>query len=130
MLYLTPHSASTTGESVITGHVRVRQNLVDHAVTGDGGKGGSSLGAQHDQVGLLRACLVEQFLGGIARDDDGLDGDLACSSSGISRSRSFSISLDGAAGQNFAAILRPDHVLQDQARVVLRASSAAKAATT
>jgi len=61
---------------VITGQGELGQHLVHHAVARDGGKCRGSLGAQHNQVGLLRLALVQQFLGRVARPHDRLDGNL------------------------------------------------------
>ncbi len=58
--------------------VRMSQYLINDAMTGDGSERGSAMRAKNDEVGLLGAALVKQFLCRITGHDDGLDGDATC----------------------------------------------------
>ncbi len=109
--------------------MRVGQHFVDHAVPGDGGKGRSTLRAEHNDVGLLRPALIEQLLGRIAGNYDGLDGKVGLQF-GRNESQQLCFYLvDGASGQDFGALLGADHMLQNQAGIVLNGQLRAKLAT-
>src|SRR5579863_1665302 len=97
----------------------VGEDFVDHAMTGDGSKGGGAVSAEDDEIGLLSAALVEQFLGGVAGINNGLDGDLIAQF-GWNKAEEVGLDLfDGAAEKDFSSILGSDDMLQDQSRVVL-----------
>ena len=82
--------------------------------------------AQHNQVSLLCAALIKQFFCRVAGNHDGLHGDLVADFAEPAPAVGFDL-VEGAAGQNLGALLRPDDMLQNQARIVLRRQFRGKA---
>ena len=99
--------------------MRVGQHLVHHPEVGLGGKGRCALRAQHDQVGLLRPCLKEQFFSRVARRHNRLHGDPAPKRNRNQGDHLVLYLVDTPAGKNLMPLLGLDHMLQNQARVVL-----------
>ena len=108
----------------------VGQDLIDHTVARDGGKSRCTLRTENDQVSVLRVALIKQLLRRVAGNHDGLDGDLALQLGGNQRKHTRFHFIERTAGEELRAFLRADDVLQDEARAMLAANSAAKAATT
>src|ERR1035437_10704205 len=75
--------------------------------------------AQNYEVGLLRPPLVEQLLGGVARDDDRLHGNLLSNMAWNHRPQVGLDLIDTTAGKNLSALLGTDDMLENQARIVL-----------
>ena len=99
--------------------VGMSQYLVDHAVARDSSEGGCAMCSENKKIGLLGAALVEQFFSRITGYDDGLDGNTLAQ---FQRNEAEEVRFDvfhGAACKNLYAVLRPNDVLEDQARVVL-----------
>ena len=99
--------------------MRVRQHLVHHAVPGDGRERRCSVRAQNDQIGCLGPSLVQHLLGRVAWYHDRLNINLLLQLLGDQRNQIALDLVNRTARQNLAALLRLDHVLQDEPGVVM-----------
>ena len=103
--------------------MRMCQYLINHAMTSDGGERRSSLRTKHDQVCLLGPALIEELFGRVSWDHNGLRGDYFPQFYRNKRKHVAFYFVDGSTSKNFGALLRPDDMLQDEARQ-LRADEA------
>src|SRR6476620_10709638 len=99
--------------------MRMRQYLINNAMTSDGGERRSSLRTKHDYICLLGLALIEELFCWVSWNHNRLRGDYFPQFYRNKRKHVAFYVVDSSTGKDLGALLRADDMMQDEASIVL-----------